>query len=156
MSNYQWEDKCWGRTKQLWITAGPPMTKHILEMKANTFCSFHYHRNRANVFHVLSGHVRLILLNGLTLSPVDLKENLVFIVPARVCHQFQVVEDSTMVEDYFCESGAVPNPDDIERLWPGGVTSEKLMSISPRLLLPNGQLWVPSAPGALLELPNAV
>jgi mannose-6-phosphate isomerase-like protein (cupin superfamily) len=143
MSLYTWEEKCWGRTKRLWLSDLSHSTKHILEMKANTFCSYHFHRTRSNVFHVISGKVRVVCTRGVDIKQTVMSKNDTMTIPSQVSHQFQVIEDSLMVEDYHPDDPTQqPDPNDIERHWPGGTTSAEIIAVPHKLLITNGTLWL--------------
>jgi len=133
---YQWQEKVWGRTKRLHVPT-PLMTKHILMTKVDTFCSYHFHYDRMNIFHVVSGKIRIIETCGTAHIGIDLNEGDTHIVRARVSHQFQVLKPSIVVEDYLCDAGS-PQVDDIHRHWCGGIATIDIASNPSCLYVPSG------------------
>lgn len=117
------EIKVWGTTR-LDECRLPHYSRHILELEANTFCSFHYHLWRGNRFHVHSGRVQIVQSIGWAAQSDILGPGSTLEVPPLVPHQFQVLESGTMVEEYFPNGGDVVRHgvdlDDIVRLTVGG------------------------------------
>jgi mannose-6-phosphate isomerase-like protein (cupin superfamily) len=109
-----WEDKVWGRTRCLFESR--KYSRHELELVAGGYCSFHYHNHRANFFKVEKGIVRVVQLLGLELLAEDLYEGAELQVPSRVPHQFQVIEDGVMLEEYFPDRGGDIDNSDIVRM----------------------------------------
>lgn len=125
----QWEQKVWGRTRRLFRT--PQMSTHELILETpGSFCSIHYHQYRENLFSILAGSVNVVvredgkdilhhLIEGMTLS-----------VPARVLHQFQVINSALLLEAYVPESGFSYDIDDCDifRQHSGGSVGEPLVA----------------------------
>jgi len=118
-----WEKKCWGWVKHLFNN--PHAAVSLLKVMEGWQCSAHWHRNRANLFIVLSGSVEVkewpsgFLPLGENppavhlLGPGDS-----CLIPSLVVHQFVVKESGCMVEVYWPDGEVRRN--DIERLIEGG------------------------------------
>ncbi len=105
--------KCWGVTECVYESAS--MEIHNLTIKANTWCSKHFHRNKVNIFHLLSGEVDVVVylekigkvrISKLTESDPRL------VVLCNIWHRFIGIKDSQLIEIYETRNIV---PDDIER-----------------------------------------
>lgn len=114
--------KVWGQTETLFES--DHYSKHLLDLVPGTYCSLHYHEERANRFHVISGHVRVLRLFGWHEKWKGLDQDMTLVVPSLVVHLFMVVSTARMVEEYWPDRGGVVRDDDIVRLCPGGKVSE--------------------------------
>ena len=115
----QWQDKVWGRTKLI-DSRAKGLAVFELELKKDTYCSFHYHRSRKNRFLVFKGSVRVVWCIGTQLRYKDLSsDNFSLDIPSMVAHQFQVLEDGMMREFYFSDDEKSVDLDDIVRLSEG-------------------------------------
>jgi mannose-6-phosphate isomerase-like protein (cupin superfamily) len=123
-----WKEKYWGKTQQIW--RGKNGASLHLILLAGGYCSFHFHRERANLFHVLTGRVRVVTAIGWKVEYADLMPvgdmASQCIVPSRVPHQFQVLEDAEMIEEYWPDRGGLYMADDIVRLTEGGFDLSKV------------------------------
>lgn len=84
----------------------------LLDLKANTRCSWHRHQTKWNRFVVLSGKVEIATPEGLTI----LTRGHSCTVGPGIWHEFRVHENSLMIEEMFVEY----DPADIERQNVGG------------------------------------
>jgi mannose-6-phosphate isomerase-like protein (cupin superfamily) len=115
----EWEDKDWGRTRCT-VDGSPHFTRHELELWSGGYCSFHYHKNRANLFRIVRGLVRVVYTVGWEIKH-DIVDESGYAVEIRpmVAHQFQVLRGGEMIEDYLpCPFVAI---DDIVRFTKGNL-----------------------------------
>lgn len=128
--------KCWGETERI----TPPelqgkFEKYHLTVEAFSYCSWHMHEERANVFHSVSATLFVpSALSGDEPSdppnPCEMTWHdhaYAFVRPGESIvirpyrwHQFVVLQDGVVVEDYFNPDGGAPRDDDIIRAWSGG------------------------------------
>jgi len=122
----EWEAKAWGRVRHLFHTDLAAIS--YLETQAGYSCSLHRHRERANLFHVVSGKLiveqfdqphgseSLRLTNRWRLTVGE-----TFVVPSGVYHRFCVHEDAHVIEVYWPDRpGGKVRLDDIDRMTEGG------------------------------------
>jgi len=134
-----WQGKFWGRTRCVCDT--DLYSQHELELKAGGYCSIHYHESRANRFFIHSGRIAVVTFHAWAIDRKILTSGNALDVRAGVVHQFQVLEDGEMVEEYYPDGGPVRN-DDIVRLCQGGVNKvEFLDDLAHRLMRQHGNLW---------------
>ena len=112
------EEKIWGQT--VCTHQSLSYMRHELEMREGCYCSFHYHNNRANVFRVTAGVIRVVWAYGWYLYHRTLRAGEALEIPSLVPHQFQVLESGSAVEEYYPDRGGVVLHEDIERLTVGG------------------------------------
>lgn len=135
-----WENKCWGRTRC--IEERDDYSMHLLELQAGGFCSFHYHKQRANKFRVISGIVRVVFAYGWNVQWEELKATDEFVMPSLVPHQFQVIEAGEMEEEYYPDRGDKISNADIVRLSIGSkVLDPRFFVMRPGIRLADGTLW---------------
>jgi len=104
------EQKLWG---ERWLLRQDSThANSYLKLRAGTRCSWHRHREKYNLFVVLSGKVGIVTADG----EVTLTVGQEFSVAPGVWHEFRAYEDSTMIEEMFVEY----DDGDIERAKPGG------------------------------------
>jgi quercetin dioxygenase-like cupin family protein len=121
-----WMSKVWGRTRLVHASENSE-THELWTGKAGGFCSIHKHANKANVFIVMRGHIRVLVEdkaqpNGLACH--ELKSGCSLYVGPGVLHQFQVREDgSRLIEVYFDLTGKPVDGSDIERITVGGISN---------------------------------
>ncbi len=139
-----WVDKVWGETRCL--LQSPHYSIYELQVKERGFCSFHYHMNRANRFIVKSGMVRIVWCYGWLIKGITLTDGQSVEVHSLIPHQFQVVEDGVMLEEYFPDRGGTIHNDDIERLTTGGMRDKGFSVADEKLaiIMEDGTLWNPS------------
>ncbi len=122
MSEIKWETKCWGKVAHLFHNENTAVS-HLM-VTAGWRCSQHWHKERDNLFAVLSGRVVIKeWRNGGTgvVVTTTLGPGGVLTVPSGTLHQFNVIESGQMIEVYTpARSGAKVRLDDIERLDEGG------------------------------------
>ena len=106
-------EKCWGTTTEIY--SGDNTSVNILNLKKGKRCSWHRHKNKFNLFRLISGSVNIKTLHKLILLYPG-ESN--FVTPGT-WHEFQVLEDSVMVEIMYTTDG-VYDPNDIERANVGG------------------------------------
>jgi quercetin dioxygenase-like cupin family protein len=115
--------KGWGHER--WVVNGPLYCGKLLFVAKGRKCSWHFHKEKDETFHLLSGEVRLSFMYGCDYehwrgqyTPVDidvvnpnleanvrthaghrtLRAGDTFHVPAGMVHQFEGVFDSTILE----------------------------------------------------------
>lgn len=113
-----WVDKCWGKTREL--VDSPFYSKHELELEIGGYCSLHYHRHRANRFHVVSAQVVVVELYAVDAVRTMLGPDNKYDVPSLVPHLFLVYKPGVMIEEYFSDRGGPVERDDIIRIFEGG------------------------------------
>jgi mannose-6-phosphate isomerase-like protein (cupin superfamily) len=113
-----WELKVWGRTRI--ELAGPQYVRTHLSAFPGGYSSVHYHRERANRFHVLRGCLDVWILHGWDVERVRLTDGNQLAVPSLVVHGFYAVARTWAVEEYWPDRGGVCAADDIVRLTTGG------------------------------------
>ena len=87
----------------------------LLQLKKNTFCSKHTHKEKINTFVLVSGKVRIETeLGNHILNP-----NNEWTVYPTIKHRFVVLEDSVMLELAFVRDGTI-DENDINRESLGG------------------------------------
>lgn len=112
-------EKVWGTTTCL--HASQTFSRHMLWLRPLTYCSVHYHAHRSNWFCVIEGRVQIARFMGWQEEAVELTAGGVAEIPSRVPHQFRVVEQSIMLEEYLPDPvGGAVDQDDIVRLCEGG------------------------------------
>lgn len=136
--DHEWRDKVWGRTRC--CTWSPYYYYYDLEVKKNTFCSFHLHRRRSNVFFVCSGVIKVVWALGWNLYQKVLSENDDLIVDPNIPHQFQVLEDGLIREEYFSNRGEHISHMDITRFTSGG-ESDLVQLNRPMIFDKDGNYW---------------
>jgi mannose-6-phosphate isomerase-like protein (cupin superfamily) len=105
------ENKVWG---QRWVLRRDSTHENsYLQLLGRTRCSWHVHQTKWNLFFLICGAVN-ILKDGET---IHLREpgDTALVAPGEF-HEFQVLEDSKIIEEMFVEY----NPDDIARVKVGG------------------------------------
>ena len=92
--------KVWGRNTEIFKNSSTSV--NFLELVKGGVCSWHFHRTKHNIFHIVSGKVKIktehnesILLPGQSLT-----------VLSPMKHQFEAMEDSKMVEVMFVQYSA--------------------------------------------------
>lgn len=96
------ERKVWG-TKYI-LRQDSTHSTALLRLEQNWRCSWHYHNQKYNLFFVVSGIVRIVTQEiDNSFKETLLKENESLIVPPNQYHEFQVVQDSVMIEEMFVE-----------------------------------------------------
>lgn len=114
--------KCWGDSEL--IVDADMFQRHRLHVKRGGCCSIHYHKHRANRFHVVSGMIQVITLMGPNVSSVILAESMQYDVPSMVPHMFGVYRDGVVMEDYWPDRGGNVTSEDIVRLTEGELIAE--------------------------------
>ena len=113
------EEKIWGTTRV--IFSAQRYSKHYLVVKANSYCSLHYHENRANDFELIKGKVEVISFYGPQIKKNVLTSGNKLTIPSLVPHIFFAHEDSIMTEEYHGDRGHnTIHESDIVRIMNGG------------------------------------
>lgn len=111
-------EKAWGTTECL--ISGPLYSRHRLAVKTGGYSSVHYHVDRANRFIVESGSIAVAVFYAWRVERHVLTVDNTLDVSSLVPHQFQVLEDGIVVEEYWPDRGGSVREDDIVRLCKGG------------------------------------
>ena len=118
-SGHDAEEKIWGTTRV--VFAAQRYSKHYLVIKANSYCSLHYHERRANDFELISGKVEVISFYGPQIKKSVLTAGNMLTIPSLVPHIFFAHEDSIMTEEYHSDRGHdAIHESDIVRIMNGG------------------------------------
>lgn len=115
----QWQEKCWGKTRVIYNSTN--LLRYELEVVAGSYCSIHYHEFRTNRFILKSGAVSVVIYDKGSYTRLDLRIDEPLDVDPKILHQFIVIEDGKMIEEYFDKSGKQVEESDIIRLCQGGV-----------------------------------
>ena len=97
--------KCWGRNTEIFKNSS--VSVNFLELIKGGVCSWHFHRHKNNIFYLISGEV----LIKTEFNEMILESGNSIIVKAPLKHQFEVLEDSKMLETMYIEY----DPSDIVR-----------------------------------------
>lgn len=122
MSNDDWQDKCWGETREL--VDSPLYSKHELKIKVGGYCSLHFHVERANRFIVRTGLVEILEMFGPQVRRTILGPDNTYDVASLVPHMFAVRKDGEMIEEYFADRGGTVRRNDITRIVEGGMLDD--------------------------------
>lgn len=114
----EWTLKCWGKTRDVYCTEYA--LKQELILKANTYCSVHYHSNRINRFILKAGKACVLIFSEGDVKCVELAIDEPFVIGTNIVHCFVVISDGVMEEEYYNEYGEKICKDDITRLCEGG------------------------------------
>ena len=118
----RYERKCWGSA--LHIFASPHAAVSCLSVDVGWRCSRHWHRDRANLFAVLSGCMVVEEwpdgLEGRKAMAV-LNPGGTHAVPSGTWHRFRVMRSGKVVEVYWPDGGGEVDVHDIERIDFGGL-----------------------------------
>ena len=108
------EQKIWGSAWHLFHSEQAAVS--LLEMKQGYCCSRHYHKDRTNLFALLSGCVLIQRWVDDKLQEVKLLPGEIDIIPSGVLHRFVVCKSGEMIEVYWPDHGGLVMLDDIVRL----------------------------------------
>jgi len=117
-----WVTKVWGSTRCIYESS--KFSGHELKVKKGGYCSVHWHDDRANDFIVESGVIAVVTFYGWKIRRVILTKGKHFTVVSSVPHQFQVLQDGTIREEYWSDCGGDVEHDDITRLTEGGMIDD--------------------------------
>ena len=145
--DHEWNQKVWGQTKNL--VRSPYYYRFELKLTRNTYCSYHYHNRRANKFSVESGVVKLVWSFGPKIRWTILSEGRDYIIDSLVPHQFQVLADGVMFEEYFSDRSGEIFEDDIMRISSGG-QSDLVQRNEGLIFNANGEYWNGEVPWTTL------
>lgn len=105
--------KIWG-TKET-ILSTKKFVIDRLKLIKNSFCSWHYHKKKANFFYCVSGCIDIVEERGtIRLNPGESA-----VIYPDFKHQFRAIEDSEMLEVAWVDGGEI-SEEDINRLVQGG------------------------------------
>lgn len=113
-----WQTKVWGRTRLNF--GGDYFQRHELVIESGGYCSVHYHKQRANRFTIVSGSIAIVQFWAWKTERIVLTQDQTFDIPSLVVHQFQVLQDGKILEDYWPDRGGKVRLSDIVRLSQGG------------------------------------
>ena len=105
--------KVWGERHRILLTKTTEID--YLKLKKDTFCSWHNHKNKINLFYVLKGKVKIESEFG----KIILKKGQSFKVNPSLKHRFIALENSEMIEIAYVNRGRI-SADDINRKKQGG------------------------------------
>lgn len=94
--------KLWGVNDEIFSTDSAIV--NVLHINKGGTCSRHVHKYNQNLFHIISGQLRIKLIDpeGLGFAPQDELINLLpdvrYHILSGVEHQFQAVEDTVAIE----------------------------------------------------------
>ena len=113
------QDKCWGDTRRIFDSA--VVSVDVLNVVAGWQCSRHWHDERANRFHVVSG---IVIVRSWNKDGVETVRKLYggesTTVESGITHRFECVESGVMLEIYWPDKGGELRAADIQRLDEGG------------------------------------
>ena len=135
-----WEQKIWGKTRRVvlsWV-----YSQHELQVETGGYCSLHYHDRRINRFSVISGCVRVVWCYGWEVHEYCLSAGNSYTIRAKIPHQFQVLTEGVMLEEYLPDVGGTVRLEDIVRLSTGGKVSDSFLRDNPKsIILEDGTVW---------------
>lgn len=134
-----WQGKIWGNTKCL--VESPFYSRHELELEVGGVCSFHFHNNRANLFKIESGIVRIVWVYAWRIESVILTSGNHYDIPSLVPHQFQIFESGKMFEVYYSDRGGEVENGDIVRLTHGCKVDVEHMRSTVGIIKSDGNFW---------------
>ena len=112
--------KVWGQVERV-ETDGFSKFVDVLHIKPGGYSSEHWHENKSNLFHVLSGRLELrqwtprLSEGGEIVDVTTLGPGEATTIPCRVWHQFKAIEETVVIE--ICDGGVET---DIKRRTQGG------------------------------------
>jgi len=118
------EDKIWG--ERWMIREDSVHTTNILKLKKGFRCSWHRHKEKYNLFAVITGKVEIIIeafwseQGEIATKSFVLCGGESYYVEPGFWHEFRVIEDGIMVEEMYVEY----KDEDIERAKLGGPIDE--------------------------------
>lgn len=112
----KWEEKCWGLTG---IAVDSPYFQRHALLAEKGGCSIHYHKERANLFLVLSGTILVREFFHTSYEDHILTADNTLVIPSLVVHQFIVLEAGHVIEEYWPDRGGRVCTKDIVRLEQG-------------------------------------
>ncbi len=107
--------KCWGRNTE--VFKNDSVSVNYLELVKGGVCSWHFHRHKNNTFYLISGKVLIKTEHNETV----LEPGNSLLIGAPLKHQFEVLENSKMIEVMWVEY----NPFDIVRETQGYMKKDK-------------------------------
>ena len=99
--------------------------RHQLEVTAGTCCSVHMHHHRANRFVVMSGSIAVVEFHAWEHTTHILTADMTLDIPSLVVHQFVVLEDGAVIEEYWADRGGTVDNADIVRFNVGRQLTEE-------------------------------
>lgn len=115
--------KVWGTRRRIFLT--DKIELDLLHLKKNTFCSSHSHKNKINLFVVISGKVRIETEYG----KIILKKNESFEVRPPLKHKFVALTKAIMIEIAFVTKDKIDNNDINREKLGGKIIKGKYISI---------------------------
>ena len=111
--------KIWGRNSEIYNN--DLCSVNVLHVRKKGTCSYHTHKSKHNIFHVLSGQLKIITDIGESVIGPDQS----FTVFAGTKHQFQALEETVAIEVMFVKY----SQDDIQREEVGYIEQEELGAV---------------------------
>jgi len=105
--------KIWGTRRRILLTSSSEID--LLHIIKDGFCSTHYHATKINRFVVIEGKLKIDTYYGY----IILERGEEFEVRPPLLHRFTALEDSTVIELAYVESGEI-DANDINRIKQGG------------------------------------
>jgi len=108
--------KIWGETEN--IFSNGIVSIHFLNIKKGGYCSEHFHRQKTNRFHVISGELEIsVWQDRNTCDKTILRAGQSTTIPFDMWHKFKALTDVECIEVYEVKFGG----EDIERRTQGGL-----------------------------------
>ena len=114
------EEKCWGKVWHIFSFADAAVSH--LQVNAGFRCSMHSHKERVNMFAVISGKLLIEEWGGAgKYQATELGPGETYTVPVDVVHRFEVLESGEVIEVYWpAHEDDIVRLNDIERIDHGG------------------------------------
>jgi len=109
------QGKIWGETTKIY--SNDAVSVHYLDIKKGGYCSEHKHKNKVNLFYIISGILIVSIFNSGIEDKTELQAGGVMEVPCGVLHKFEAKSDVQCIEIY----QAFLDENDIERKTQGGI-----------------------------------
>ena len=116
------ETKVWGSTRCVYESS--KFSGHELNVHRRGYTSIHIHKMRKNRLIIESGVIAIVTFCAWQIDRTILTVGKTFDVPSLVPHQFQVIQDGMIREEYWADRGGSVEQDDIVRLVEGGMVDD--------------------------------
>jgi len=97
----------------------------LLQLKKNSFCSVHHHKEKINKFILVSGKVAIVSELGTKVLAI----NETFEVHPPLVHKFQALEDSILIEIAYTNDAIIDSSDIVRQIQGGLIINGVAMSI---------------------------
>lgn len=119
---YPQHHKVWGWTQHIFLSSEVEICRaHII---TGGYCSKHYHKNKVNRFHVLSGKLEIIVYRNGQEEHMTMTTGMTLDIQPKVQHKMVCHKECDFIEIYWSDNDKL-RFDDIVREDEGGVLANK-------------------------------